>query len=144
MFYSLISNKLWENNLYIVTVVNMFKTLLSQWSSTSSETIRPQTTQKVPSTIAVIILSMLLRRIKVQWRTVIQKISFDQFLQKGNYRTTRGSFNLKPYSTASCNVIVMYEKNAIGLVETENVKSKPNPNSNLNPSHSPKVALMLS
>jgi len=34
------------------------------------------------------------------------------------YRTARGCLNLKPYSTTSCNVTVMHDKNAVGLVET--------------------------
>jgi len=35
-----------------------------------------------------------------------------------SYRTARGSLNLKPYSTTSCNVTVMHKENAVGLVET--------------------------
>jgi len=30
----------------------------------------------------------------------------------------RGSLNLKTYSTTSCNMAVMHEENAVGLVET--------------------------
>ena len=34
------------------------------------------------------------------------------------YRTARGSLDLKPYSTASCNVAVTHDANAVDLVET--------------------------
>jgi len=33
--------------------------------------------------------------------------------------------NLKPYFTTSCNVIVMYKENAVGLVEMQKVNLKP-------------------
>jgi len=39
------------------------------------------------------------------------------YLDSG-YRTACGSLNLKPYSTASCNVTVTHDANAVGLVET--------------------------
>jgi len=40
-------------------------------------------------------------------------------LKKGSgYRTTRGSLNLKLYSTISCNVIVTHEENALDFVKT--------------------------
>jgi len=41
------------------------------------------------------------------------------------YRTIDGTLNLKPYSTISCNVTVTHDENAVGLVETFNVKGKP-------------------
>jgi len=34
-------------------------------------------------------------------------------------RTVCGSSNLKPYSTAFCNMIVMHDKSAVGLGETK-------------------------
>jgi len=48
-------------------------------------------------------------------RKAVVKITFS--LGSG-YRTSSGSSNLKPYSTTSCNMTVMQDENAIGLVET--------------------------
>jgi len=45
---------------------------------------------------------------------IIHEVKFS-----GNgYKTTCGSLNLITYLTTSCNVAVMQDKNAVGLVET--------------------------
>jgi len=45
-------------------------------------------------------------------------INIDTAFNLGSsYGTTRGSLNLKPYSTISCNVTVTHEENAVGFVE---------------------------
>jgi len=41
------------------------------------------------------------------------------------YRTTRGSLNLKTYSTTSCNMTPTNNENAVGLVEKGKPKTKP-------------------
>jgi len=33
------------------------------------------------------------------------------------YRTDRGFLNLNPYSNTYCNVMIIHEENAVGLVE---------------------------
>jgi len=37
--------------------------------------------------------------------------------KSSDYRTIDGSFNLNPDSTISCNVTVMHDENAVGLIE---------------------------
>jgi len=42
---------------------------------------------------------------------------FLYFFKSSGYRTAHGSLTLKPYLT-TCNMTVMHEDNAVGLVET--------------------------
>jgi len=39
-------------------------------------------------------------------------------------RTACGSLNLKPYSTAFCNMTVTHDESAVGLVETKQMLCK--------------------
>jgi len=49
---------------------------------------------------------------------MLKNTTYPSTFKGSGYRTTHGSFNLKPYSTTSYNLTVTHEENAVGLVET--------------------------